>query len=297
MGKIKNLVFSIYIRITIKYNKIMKRGGSALKTFKTIKEFYRQNNKRTLAIYIFLRLVVIISMIWQIFRQSWSNVFLCILTLILFTIPYFLDKKFKIELPTVLEVIILLFIFSAEILGEIQNFYGTFKHWDTLLHTINGFLCAAIGFSLIDILNRNEKVHMNLSPIFVALVAFCFSMTIGVLWEFFEFGADTFFRKKKKKDRVVTDISTVTLHPEGKNIPIKIDNINNTIINYTDENGNEDIKIVEGGYLDIGIIDTMKDLLVNFIGAIIFSFIGYLYIKNRDKYKFAEEFMPKTRKS
>ena len=297
MGKIKNLVFSIYIRITIKYNKIMKRGGSALKTFKTIKEFYRQNNKRTLAIYIFLRLVVIISMIWQIFRQSWSNVFLCILTLILFTIPYFLDKKFKIELPTVLEVIILLFIFSAEILGEIQNFYGTFKHWDTLLHTINGFLCAAIGFSLIDILNRNEKVHMNLSPIFVALVAFCFSMTIGVLWEFFEFGADTFFRTDMQKDRVVTDISTVTLHPEGKNIPIKIDNINNTIINYTDENGNEDIKIVEGGYLDIGIIDTMKDLLVNFIGAIIFSFIGCLYIKNRDKYKFAEEFMPKTRKS
>ena len=268
-----------------------------MKTFKTIKEFYRQNNKRTLAIYIFLRLVVIISMIWQIFRQSWSNVFLCILTLILFTIPYFLDKKFKIELPTVLEVIILLFIFSAEILGEIQNFYGTFKHWDTLLHTINGFLCAAIGFSLIDILNRNEKVHMNLSPIFVALVAFCFSMTIGVLWEFFEFGADTFFRTDMQKDRVVTDISTVTLHPEGKNIPIKIDNINNTIINYTDENGNEDIKIVEGGYLDIGIIDTMKDLLVNFIGAIIFSFIGYLYIKNRDKYKFAEEFMPKTRKS
>lgn len=297
MGKIKNLVFSIYIRITIKYNKIMKRGGSALKTFKTIKEFYRQNNKRTLAIYIFLRLVVIISMIWQIFRQSWSNVFLCILTLILFTIPYFLDKKFKIELPTVLEVIILLFIFSAEILGEIQNFYGTFKHWDTLLHTINGFLCAAIGFSLIDILNRNEKVHMSLSPIFVALVAFCFSMTIGALWEFFEFGADTFFRTDMQKDRVVTDISTVTLHPEGKNIPIKIDNINNTIINYTDENGNEDIKIVEGGYLDIGIIDTMKDLLVNFIGAIIFSFIGYLYIKNRDKYKFAEEFMPKTRKS
>lgn len=268
-----------------------------MKTFKTIKEFYRQNNKRTLAIYISLRLVVIISMIWQIFRQSWSNVFLCILTLILFTIPYFLDKKFKIELPTVLEIIILLFIFSAEILGEIQNFYGTFKHWDTILHTINGFLCAAIGFSLIDILNQNEKIHMNLSPIFVALVAFCFSMTIGVLWEFFEFGADTFFRTDMQKDRVVTDVSTVTLHPEGKNIPVKIENINNTIINYIDENGKEDTKIIEGGYLDIGIIDTMKDLLVNFIGAIIFSFIGYLYIKNRDKYKFAEEFMPKTRKS
>lgn len=145
-----------------------------MKTFKKIKEFYKENNKKTLVIYIVLRLLVIISMIWQIFRQNWSNVFLCVLTLILFTIPYFLDKKFKIELPTVLEIIILLFIFSAEILGEIQNFYGTFKHWDTILHTINGFLCAAIGFSLIDILNQNEKIRMKLSPIFVALVAFFF---------------------------------------------------------------------------------------------------------------------------
>ena len=145
-----------------------------MKTFDTIKEFYQENNKKVLTIYIILRLVVIISMIWQIFRQNWSNVFLCVLTLILFSIPYFLDKKFKIELPTVLESIILLFIFSAEILGEIQNFYGIFKHWDTILHTMNGFLCAAIGFSLIDILNRNEKIHMNLSPVFVALVAFCF---------------------------------------------------------------------------------------------------------------------------
>ena len=268
-----------------------------MKTFDTIKEFYQENNKKVLTIYIILRLVVIISMIWQIFRQNWSNVFLCVLTLILFSIPYFLDKKFKIELPTVLESIILLFIFSAEILGEIQNFYGIFKHWDTILHTMNGFLCAAIGFSLIDILNRNEKIHMNLSPVFVALVAFCFSMTVGVLWEFFEFGADTFIRTDMQKDRIITSISTVTLHSEGKNIPVKVNNINNTIINYTNQNGNQENKIIEGGYLDIGIIDTMKDLLVNFVGAVVFSFIGYLYIKNRDKYKFAEEFMPKTRES
>lgn len=267
-----------------------------MRFFDNIKRFYKENNKKTLTIYIFLRILVIISMIWQIFRQNWNNVFLCILTLILFAIPYFLDKKFKITLPTVLETIILLFIFSAEILGEIQNFYGIFKHWDTILHTMNGFLCAAIGFSLIDILNQNEKIHIYLSPIFVALVAFCFSMTVGVLWEFFEFGADTFFETDMQKDRILTNISTVTLHPEGKNIPIKIDNIHDTVINYTDDKGKEVSKIVEGGYLDIGIIDTMKDLLVNFVGAIVFSFIGYLYIKNRDKYKFAEEFMPRTRK-
>lgn len=272
------------------------KGDEFMRVFPKIKQFYKENNKKTLTIYIFLRLVVIISLIWQIFRQNWSNVFLCVLTLILFAIPYFLDKKFKITLPTVLETIILLFIFSAEILGEIQNFYGIFKHWDTMLHTMNGFLCAAIGFSLIDILNQNEKIHMNLSPIFVALVAFCFSMTVGVLWEFFEFGADTFFRTDMQKDRIETSITSVALHPEGKNIPIKVDNIKSTVINYIDKDGNEVSKIIEGGYLDIGIQDTMKDLLVNFVGAIVFSFIGYLYIKNRDKYKFAEEFMPKTRK-
>lgn len=100
--------------------------------------------------------------------------FLGILTLILFTIPSIIDRKLNIKLPNALETVILLFIFSAEILGEIQNFYGIFKFWDTMLHTINGFLCAAIGFSLIDILNRSPKFHLKMSPIFVALVAFCF---------------------------------------------------------------------------------------------------------------------------
>ena len=201
------------------------------------------------------------------------------------------NKKLKIEIPDVLEIIILLFIFSAEILGEIQNFYGAFKYWDTILHTINGFLCAAIGFSLIDILNNSKKFHINLSPVFVALVAFCFSMTIGVLWEFFEFGADQLFQYDMQKDRVIQTISTVTLEPEGKNKPVVVDNINKTII-YSQKNGEMIETTIEGGYLDIGIIDTMKDLLVNFVGAVIFSIIGFFYIQNRDKYKFAENFIP-----
>lgn len=264
------------------------------KFFNEIKSFYKEdaNKKSTLVIYLLLRFLVILSMILQIFHRNWSNVFLCILTLILFTIPYFVDKKLHISLPSTLEIIILLFIFSAEILGEIQNFYGIFKHWDTILHTINGFLCAAIGFSLIDILNRSEKLPVSLSPVFVALVAFCFSMTIGVLWEFFEYGCDNFLRTDMQKDRIVSSISTVTLNPDGKNVPVKIDNINKTVIYSYDSNGNLIENIVNDGYLDIGINDTMKDLLVNFVGAVIFSFIGLLYIKNRDEYKFAERFIP-----
>ena len=152
---------------------------------KKIKEFYKTESKATLVVYIVLRALVIACLILETLRGNWGNACLCVLTLILYLIPYYIDTKLKIDLPSVLDILIFLFIFSAEILGEIQNFYGVFKHWDTILHTINGFLCAAIGFSLIDILNRSDKVKINLSPIFVAVVAFCFSMTVGILWEFF----------------------------------------------------------------------------------------------------------------
>lgn len=252
---------------------------------------------RDLTIYVVLRLLVIATIIIQAIRGNYENVFLGVLTLILFMIPTIVDKKLNIKLPNVLETIILLFIFSAEILGEIQNFYGIFPFWDTMLHTINGFLCAAIGFSLIDILNQSEEFHLKMSPIFVALVAFCFSMTIGVLWEFFEFGADTFFKTDMQKDRISSSISSVLINEEKKNMPIKIENIQEEVIKYNENGEIRELK-VNGGHLDIGLKDTMKDLLVNFIGAVVFSIIGLLYIKNRDGYRFAENFIPtlKTKK-
>ena len=256
-----------------------------------IKELYRNNKKSSLIWYLALRGLVILIMVLRFLRGDFASVFLCGLTLILFLIPFWINKKFKIEIPNLLEIIILLFIFSAEILGEIQNFYGIFKHWDTILHTINGFLCAAIGFSLIDILNNSEKFHIKLSPAFVALVAFCFSMTIGVLWEFFEYGVDQVLKSDMQKDRIVQTISTVTLEPEGKNKPIIIDDINKTVI-YNTKNGETSEIVIEGGYLDIGLNDTMKDLIVNFIGAVVFSIIGYFYIQSRGRYKFAENFIP-----
>lgn len=254
-----------------------------------------KNKGRDITVYVVLRFFVIITMVTQLLRGNYENMFLCILTLVLFMIPSIIDKRLNITLPNALETIILLFIFSAEILGEVQNFYGIFKHWDTMLHTINGFLCAAIGFSLIDILNRSEKFHAKMTPISVALVAFCFSMTVGVLWEFFEYGMDTFFNTDMQKDRIIQTVSSVTLNPEGKNKPVTIRNIDKTTIHYLENGAEKEITIVDG-YLDIGIKDTMKDLFVNFIGAVMFSIIGWLYIKDRDEYKFAEKFMPKIRK-
>lgn len=254
---------------------------------KNMKKKYNETNKKSIVVYLTLRVLVIISMIFQILSGNIQNAALCIVSLLLFTIPTIVSEKFKIGIPSLLETIIYIFIFSATILGEINNFYGIIPFWDILLHTLNGFLCAGIGFSLIDLLNQNSK-KINLSPLYVAIVAFCFSMTVGVLWEFGEFTADTVLRTDMQKDRILQNISTVELNSNRENIPIKINDIEKTEIYSKDGT----VTVVENGYLDIGIIDTMKDLFVNFVGAIVFSIIGFLYIKNRSKYKFAENFIP-----
>jgi len=256
-----------------------------------IREYLKTYRKRDITVYLILRALVILVIAIQAIHGNWENVFLGILTLILFLIPSFIEHRLKIKLPDTLEIIILLFIFSAEILGEIQNFYGIFRHWDTILHTINGFLCAAIGFSLIDILNRSKRFHTQMSPIFVALVAFCFSMTIGVLWEFFEFGMDEVFKTDMQKDRVVSAVSSVSLNENRENVPVTIKEIQETRV-LGEINGEQKEIVIANGYLDIGLKDTMKDLLVNFVGAVVFSCIGLLYIKDRDEYKFAENFIP-----
>lgn len=241
--------------------------------------------------YFFLRLSVILVMVAQFFNGNFQNVFLCILTLILFLLPAFIERRLNIDLPDTLEVIILLFIYAAEILGEIRAFYIAFPYWDTMLHTLNGFLCAAIGFSLVDILNREERISLSMSPFFMAIMAFCFSMTVGVVWEFFEFFMDQVFYLDMQKDWVVNAVSSVMLDPAGGNDPVLITGITDVIL-VTDE-GQRALGL--GGYLDLGIIDTMKDLFVNFIGAVVFSIIGYFYIKGHGQGKFARRFIPRLK--
>lgn len=242
-------------------------------------------------LYIILRALVILVMIAQFFNGNFENVFLCVLTLLLFLAPTFLERTIRIDLPDTLEIIILLFIFAAEILGEIQAYYTAFPFWDTMLHTLNGFLCAAIGFSLVDILNRNERFSFSLSPLFMAVVAFCFSMTIGVLWEFFEFSMDRLILVDMQKDTVVNTISTVMLDPNHGTRAVIIKDIQDVILVLGDGSQRP---LGLGGYLDIGIVDTMADLFVNFIGAVVFSIIGYFYVKSRGKGSFARRFIPQV---
>lgn len=236
------------------------------------------------AVYLVLRLIVLASLVSAILRQEYESAFVCVLVLFLFMLPFFIQKNFGICLPSTLEIIILLFIFAAEILGELQSYFIQYPYWDTMLHTTNGFLCAAVGFSLIDILNRDAKIKFTLSPVYVALAAFCFSMTIGVLWEFFEFGMDRLFHMDMQKDTIVHTISSVMLDSTNSNIPITIDGITSVAVNGRN--------LGFTGYLDIGLYDTMEDLFVNFIGATVFSVIGYFYLKHRGEGKFAKAFIP-----
>lgn len=240
-------------------------------------------HKTSFCVYVLLRIFVVLTMVLQLFNKNYENVFLCLLTLLLMIIPSFIQAEFKIELPSTLEIILLLFIFSAEILGEIQAFYIHFPFWDTILHTLNGFLCAAIGFSLVAIMNNNERLSFQLSPLFMSVVAFCFSMTIGSLWELFEFAMDSLFQFDMQKDTIIHTINSVALDPSQSNIPVTITNIKDVVINGK--------PLGLGGYLDIGLIDSMYDLIVNFIGAFTFSFFGYFYAKKPKKMLFIKRFI------
>lgn len=255
---------------------------------KKIKEAIKESNKASVIVYFILRFLVILCLIREICYGNFENALICVLALILFLVPAFLEKTLKIEFPTTLEILIFVFIFSAEILGEINNFYGKYELFDDILHAINGFACASIGFSSVYILNEKTK-SLKLSPFFVALVSFCFSMTIGILWEFFEYNADKYLGLDMQKDTYVENINTVMLDPEESNKVIKIEDIEYTIL--YDKDGKELTKI--DNYLDLGIHDTMEDLKVNFIGAFVFSIYGYLYTINNKKYKLAGKFITK----
>ena len=246
-----------------------------------------REDKKSFIVYIILHVSILAIIIRSIVEGRWENVFTGVLATLLLLIPSFVEHSFRVKLPATLEILAYLFVFCAEILGEIGNFYQLFPFWDAMLHTVNGFMFAAFGFCLVDIFNKNSKFRFTLSPVFLALVAFCFSMTIGVLWEFFEYAADNLLNTDMQKDALQSSIHTVTIPNELGEKVTHITGITGTTV-YT-ESGQA---ITLNGYLDIGLADTMKDLFVNFIGAAVFSVIGFFYVKHRGKGHIANQFIP-----
>ena len=244
-----------------------------------------REHRSSFLVFYTLRILVLVVLVRQLFLRNYEGAFFCMLTILLLYVPSWLQVKLRIELPPPLEITILCFIFAAEILGEVNAFYVVIPGWDTMLHTLNGFLAAAVGFSMVMLLNDDERLTFDLSPAFLALVAFCFSMTIGVLWEFFEFGMDFFFHSDMQKDTVIHAIYTVALDTTRTNKVVAVPGIQDVVINGQ--------SLGLGGYLDIGLIDTMKDLIVNFVGAMVFSITGFFYARSKGQRRTAaQSFVP-----
>ena len=248
-----------------------------------------REHRSSFLVFYTLRLLVIVIFVRQIFIGGYESAFYCALAYLLLYVPSWIQVKFHIELPPALEITVLCFIYAAEVLGEVNAFYVVVPHWDTMLHTLNGFLAAAVGFAMVVLLNDDERLTFDLSPVFLALVAFCFSMTIGVLWEFFEFGMDMFFHTDMQRDTVVNAIYSASLDVTRSNKVVAVPGIQEVLVN------GESLGL--GGYLDIGLIDTMKDLFVNFIGAAVFSFTGFFYAKSKGKKRTAAQGFVPSRKT
>ena len=259
------------------------------KSFRQAMEKELREHKSSFIVFYVLRALAIVAFVRQIMRGGYESAFYCALAYLLLYVPSWVQVKLHIELPPALEITVLCFIYAAEVLGEVNAFYVVVPHWDTMLHTLNGFLAAAVGFAMVVLLNDDERLTFDLSPVFLALVAFCFSMTIGVLWEFFEFGMDWFFHTDMQRDTVVNAIYSASLDVTRSNKVVAVPGIQEVLIN-----GQE---LGLGGYLDIGLIDTMKDLFVNFIGAVVFSVTGFFYAKSKGEKKTAAQGFVPSRKT
>ena len=140
-----------------------------------------REHRSSFLVFSVLRVLILVALVRQLMRGSYESAFFCVLALVLLYLPSWLQVKLRVELPPPLEITILCFIFAAEILGEVNAFYVVVPNWDTMLHTLNGFLAAAVGLSMVILLNDNEKVVFDLSPFFLALLAFCFSTAGGLI--------------------------------------------------------------------------------------------------------------------
>lgn len=160
-----------------------------------------RNKKINMIITNFTRILLAIIIIRAILLKEYSQIFIAAITIGLTYYPSILERKFGVYLPGSMQIIITLFIFGAQYLGEIQDFYRIFPWWDTALHTTSGVILGIIGFMFVYLLNEKYGKSVKLSPFFVVMFAFCFAVTMGVFWEFFEYGTDRIFGANMQKFR------------------------------------------------------------------------------------------------
>lgn len=166
----------------------------------------------------------------------------CLLGLFVMTLPSIINKRFSIQIPSIVEVLYYIFLYCAIYLGEVRSFYYLIPFWDTILHAFSGAMLGALGFSLVSMLNHEVSHYVRLSPFFIALFAFSFALAFGSLWEIYEFSMDVIFKTNMQKYITYEGVVLV---------------------------GNE------------ALLDTMKDIIVDSISALSVSIFGYFYLINQ----------------
>ena len=146
-----------------------------------------------------LLLVMVVEWLVLLIGKSWLSAFLVTLIIATLLSPVIFRKKMGMEIPVEFHLAAVIFVFASLYLGEIQGFYHRFWWWDIVLHTSAGLLMGIVGFFLVYLLNENKRLELHLSPGFISLFAFLFAITIGTLWEIFEFSMDQFFGYNMQK--------------------------------------------------------------------------------------------------
>lgn len=137
-----------------------------------------------------LQLIMFIGLAFSIYEQQWLNAAAIGGILLLTALPMVILRRLEIFIPPEFEVLTIAFIFAALFLGETRDYYGRFWWWDIMLHTTSGALLGILGFLLVHVLNGIPRLGVHMRPGFVAFFAFCFALTVGALWEIFEFAMD-----------------------------------------------------------------------------------------------------------
>lgn len=249
----------------------------------------RKADTAVVVIYAVLVIAVFSLLIRGLVMKSMSDVFYCALVLFEYAAVWLVFRTPKIRFPAAFKISVAVFIFAAQILAQVFGLMRSIAYWDLILHTTSGFLIAALGVSLISILNKNTEILPKMSSAFILLVAFSFSMMTAVVWEFSESAMDTFMELDTQKDTVIDTVISEMLNPGNDKPAMKVENITETVI-YGTVNGEETAVSVKG-YLDIGKTDTMEDMFVHFVGTAVFLIFCGLGMKKGGG-AFWEAFVP-----
>lgn len=239
-----------------------------------------KNRKNIFGLFYFL---TFLCLCFGLVVNNYRTVFISTLTFVLFLAIVVVEKVCKVDFPFLLRLFMFVFIFFAEILGEVFYFYSAFSFWDNFLHSLAGMISACFGFSFVFAFFKRCMVGKNLFLISF-IFTFCFSVTTGVFWEFIEFGFDRCFGFDMQKDNYISGFNTMSLDDSGVVIS-KVSDIKRTVV-YTDEG----VVVMDDGYLDIGLIDTMEDLFMNVISALVVALCGSCYIARKKGFSFMEFF-------